>query len=66
VLDGKQRVTLPRVADASSCATGAGWYYDVDPVMGAPSRLNVCKAACDRVGSAVKLSVELGCETVVK
>ncbi len=65
VLDGRERVTLPRVESASSCANSPGWYYDVDPTRGAPSRLNVCKAACDRVDSAVKLHVEVGCETVV-
>lgn len=65
VLDGDQRVTLPRVDNASRCAGTAGWYYDVDPASGAPSRLNVCKAACDRVDSAAKLRVEVGCETVV-
>ncbi|HYP86629.1 MAG TPA: hypothetical protein VEQ59_00710, partial [Polyangiaceae bacterium] len=66
VLDGDERITLPRVEGASNCDGGAGWYYDVDPNVGAPSRLNVCKAACDRVGSAAKLRVELGCETRVR
>lgn len=65
VLDGQERLTLPRVANASRCAGSAGWYYDVDPSEGAPSRLNVCKAACDRVDGAAKLRVEVGCETVV-
>lgn len=65
VLDGDERATLPRVEGASSCAGTAGWYYDVDPRHGAPTRLNVCKAACDRVDSAATLRVELGCETVV-
>ena len=65
VLDGPDRATLPRVDNASSCANSPGWYYDVDPARGAPSRLNVCKAACDRVDSTAKLRVEVGCETVV-
>jgi hypothetical protein len=65
VLDGAERVTLPRVDGASSCANNAGWYYDVDPARGAPSRLNVCKAACERVDGAAALRVEVGCQTVV-
>lgn len=66
VLDGRERSTLPRVESASSCGGKAGWYYDVDPGKGAPTRLNVCKAACDRVEGAAKLRVELGCQTVVR
>ena len=34
--------------------------------LGAPSRLNMCKASCDRASSAHKLSVELGCKTFVR
>jgi hypothetical protein len=65
LLEGDERVTLPRVSGPSSCGAAGGWYYDVDPTLGAPSRLNVCEAACDRT-SAAKLRVELGCRTVVK
>jgi hypothetical protein len=64
VLDGPERLTLPRVENASSCAGKPGWYYDIDPTRGAPSRLNVCKAACDRAGSASSLRVQLGCQTI--
>lgn len=62
VLDGDERVTLPRVANASACKASGGWYYDVDPAQGAPTRLNVCQAACERT-QAAKLTVELGCQT---
>lgn len=65
LLDGAERVALPRVSGPSNCGAAGGWYYDVDPTLGAPSRLNVCEAACDRT-SAAKLRVEIGCTTVVK
>jgi hypothetical protein len=60
--------TVPRVSGPSSCAASGGWYYDVDPNSGAPSRLNMCKASCDRAAAsgARSLRVELGCKTVVK
>lgn len=65
VLDGAERSTLSRVSEASECSKAGGWYYDVDPKLGAPSRLNVCKASCERT-SAAKLRVELGCQTRVR
>jgi hypothetical protein len=65
VLDGSSRVTLPRVAGATSCDARGGWYYDVEPSTGAPSRLNVCRASCDRAATngTSSLRVELGCKT---
>jgi hypothetical protein len=61
------RTTFPRVADAAGCSAAGGWYYDVDPNAGAPSRLNMCKASCERISStAAKLRVELGCKTLVR
>jgi hypothetical protein len=66
VLDGAVRSTLPRVSGPAHCTAAGGWYYDVDPALGAPSRLNMCKASCDRASSARRLSVELGCKTVVR
>lgn len=65
LLDGAERVALPRVSGAGSCGTSGGWYYDVDPALGAPSRLNVCESACNRT-SAAQLRVELGCSSLVK
>ena len=68
VLDGEEgRTTFPRVDGASGCTAKGGWYYDVDPKSGAPSRLNMCKASCERLSTAAdKLSVELGCKTLVR
>jgi hypothetical protein len=68
VLDAEAgRTTFPRVDSPSECGAQGGWYYDLKPEEGAPSRLQMCQASCDRLsdtGSA-KLRVELGCKTVV-
>jgi len=68
VLDeSAKRVTLPRVSGPASCGVTGGWYYDVDPAQGAPARLNMCKASCERSGSsALGLRVELGCKSLVR
>jgi len=68
LIDGsKGRTTFPRVANSSGCTATGGWYYDVEPTTGAPSRLNMCKASCERLSTATaKLRVELGCKTVVR
>jgi hypothetical protein len=68
VLEGDDgRTTFPRVESSAGCTTKGGWYYDVDPKSGAPSRLNMCKASCERLSTATsKLRVELGCKTVVR
>jgi len=68
VLDvGDDRVTLPRVAGPTSCTAVGGWYYDVEPAKGAPSRLDMCKSSCERADkSATGLRVELGCKSLVR
>jgi Mg-chelatase subunit ChlD len=66
VLDGVTRSTLARVSGPAACGPAGGWYYDLDPLEGPPSRLNVCKASCERASGLRQLSVELGCRTVVR
>lgn len=68
VLEGVEtRVTFPRVEGPGDCKTSGGWYYDIDPSFGAPTRINMCQATCDKLGarSDTALHVELGCKTVV-
>jgi hypothetical protein len=65
------RVTLPRVSGPAHCTAAGGWYYDVDPVQGAPTRLGMCKSSCERAdssgeGRGLSLRVELGCKSLVK
>jgi hypothetical protein len=42
-----------------------GWYYDVEPMQGTPTKILVCPATCAvfKTGGTVKIRV--GCETVV-
>ncbi len=58
------------VGSASACdaATG-GWYYDVAPTAGTPTKIIACPASCSafqaaEVGASVGIAV--GCTTVVK
>jgi hypothetical protein len=51
---------------AAKCdATKGGWYYDVDPTMGTPTRIIACPATCAQLKSQNEASVELkfGCQT---
>jgi hypothetical protein len=56
-------------ANAGACDAGGGWYYDVDPASGAPTKVILCPSTCDAVkkdtGSA-KVDILLGCATIVK
>jgi hypothetical protein len=42
-----------------------GWYYDVDPATGAPTRVLMCDATCRRLKAASDIKVELrfGCKS---
>jgi hypothetical protein len=59
---------FPYVATAQRCdATRGGWYYDVDPTAGTPTRVVLCPASCNRIKSDATAHVELrfGCKTIV-
>ena len=54
------------VERADRCdATRGGWYYDVSPGQGAPSRVVVCEATCQRFKAEQAATVEIsfGCQT---
>lgn len=60
---------LPRAANAQACDANGGWYYDVDPKVGVPTKVILCPASCETVktgGINMKIEVVLGCQTVVK
>jgi hypothetical protein len=60
---------LAYVESAARCGTGSGWYYDVDPSMGAtPSAIYVCPSTCSTLGSDTngKIDVVLGCLTIAR
>jgi Mg-chelatase subunit ChlD len=59
---------LGYVASADRCdMTRGGWYYDIDPAKGTPTRVLLCDASCGKTGTAKESSVELrfGCKTIV-
>jgi hypothetical protein len=59
---------LAYVASADRCDPAkGGWYYDVDPKAGTPTRVMICEATCRKVKVTVGLSVGLryGCKTIV-
>lgn len=54
------------VGDAASCdAAKGGWYYDVKPANGKPTKVVLCPATCAKVQGdpTGKLDVVQGCET---
>jgi Mg-chelatase subunit ChlD len=62
------QVDLGNVGDRSGCRPGQqGWYYDVDPTRGTPTRILTCDATCDLLRSDPKgrIDVLVGCKTVV-
>lgn len=65
VLEAHDRTTLPRVSGLPACTSSGGWYYDVEPARGAPSRLHLCRASCAQT-QAASLTIELGCRTNVR
>jgi hypothetical protein len=66
---GGAREDVAYVRTMAACdPTRGGWYYDVDPAMGKPTRVLVCPSTCQRFkqdGSAGSAKVDLvfGCAT---
>jgi hypothetical protein len=58
---------LAYVASKDRCDARGGWYYDIDPGAGTPTRIIVCSATCDRFKAGEEPAVELvyGCQTRV-
>ena len=65
---GAVNETIPYVERMDRCdPMRGGWYYDVNPTTGMPSRIIVCDASCKRFKTAPNASVSLafGCKTEV-
>jgi hypothetical protein len=61
-------VDLPYVETADRCdPTRGGWYYDVPPRTGTPSRILVCDASCRsfKMDATAKVDLLFGCATRV-
>jgi hypothetical protein len=65
---GAKKTTVPFVGTASDCTTG-GWYYDVDPAKGTPTKIIACPTTCttfQAAGTGSSVGIALGCATIVK
>ena len=63
-----QEQTVPYVEGMDRCdATRGGWYYDVAPATGTPTRILACPATCEKFKAErePKVNLVFGCETVV-
>jgi hypothetical protein len=65
---GGAPTVLPNVKDASACSAGGGWYYNVAPTSGTPTKIELCPTTCDTVkkDAAAKIDVFQGCTTYTK
>lgn len=60
------KTIVPNKPNASACDAAGGWYYDVDPATGAPSKLVFCPSTCSAVKAAGgQVDVLVGCRTRV-
>lgn len=61
--------TIYFVPNAAACdpSTG-GWYYDVDPSKGTPTKVMMCPQTCSGYKADTKAKIEIvqGCSTIVK
>jgi len=63
-----QEQTVPYVEGRDRCdPMRGGWYYDVAPATGTPTRILVCPATCEKFKAErePKVNLVFGCETVV-
>jgi hypothetical protein len=61
-------VNIGYAGDRSRCKPGEqGWFYDVDPAMGTPTKILTCDATCNLLRSDPKgrIDILIGCKTVV-
>ena len=65
--DGDEDFDLFYVRTPDQCTKADfGWYYDVDPKAGTPTKIVVCPRTCDTLQASRGASIEikLGCATV--
>ena len=65
--DGNMSTTIPFVGTLGNCdPTEGGWYYDIPPEAGTPTKILVCDVNCERFKSTpgAQVDIRVGCETV--
>ena len=52
--------------DGAGCDARGGWYYDKDPMTGAPTKITACPATCTMLQTDLggRVDVVLGCPTI--
>jgi hypothetical protein len=55
---GGQKSSFPKATDASACGDKIGWFYDDN---NAPTRIEFCPSACEKVKAGGKLGIAFGC-----
>ena len=57
--------TIGHTTGASACSKG-GWYYDVDPAHGTPTKIIACPSTCTQFNADVtgNVGIVLGCATI--
>ena len=66
--DGVTTTRVPRVNGAGACdPVRGGWYYDLDPSLGEPSRIVICSTSCQAFQAAQdgSVQIELGCASEI-
>jgi len=68
--NGDQKSVIFFVSSAAACdASTGGWYYDVDPGSGTPTKIIACPTTCSAFQAApsgASVSIGLGCDTIIK
>jgi hypothetical protein len=67
LVESTQSRDILYVGDVSQCgATALGWYYDVDPNVGQPTKIVVCDQACNTLSTTDdgRVEIKLGCTTM--
>lgn len=62
----QQTLDFRYVAEPSRCSlTALGWYYDIDPKNGTPTKITVCEQGCRTLQATTngRVEVRLGCVT---
>jgi hypothetical protein len=63
---GGSSANLPYVGSVAKCnPTTGGWYYDVDPAAGTPTKILMCDASCKSLGASpsATIDIQVGCAT---
>lgn len=68
--NGTQKTVIYYVKNGAACdASSGGWYYDVDPGAGTPTKIIACPTTCSAFQAApngASVGIALGCDTIVK